>query len=111
MQGINRLGVAVPAGASAQQPKNSSAAIEDAVHQFEALLIAQLLKSARGDGEGWLGSGDDQTASSAMELSEEAFAEALSARGGLGLASLIASGLAAPVSPIRSSASPAAEGR
>ena len=70
--------------------------IADAAHQFEALLIGQLLHSMRGEG-GWLGTGDDATADCAADFAEQQFAAALSAGGGLGLASLIASGLdAAP---------------
>lgn len=67
--------------------------IEDAARQFEALLIAQLLKSMREAGSGWLGTDDDSTSSSAMELAEEQFAQSLAAQGGLGLARIVASGL------------------
>lgn len=67
--------------------------IEDAARQFEALLISQLLKSMREAGSGWLGTGDDSTSSSAMELAEEQLAQSLSAQGGLGLARLVAGGL------------------
>ncbi len=70
--------------------------VEDAAEQFEALLIAQMLKAARGDEGGWLGSGEDSTASSAMGMAEEFLASALSAQGGLGLASLIRQGLDRP---------------
>lgn len=75
------------------RPEEDRARIADAARQFEALLIAKLLRGARGDGEGWLGSGEDSTASAALELAEEQFAEALAAQGGLGLARLIAAGL------------------
>jgi Rod binding domain-containing protein len=67
--------------------------IHRAAQQFESLLISQILKTAHGDSEGWLGTGDDQTASSAMGIAEEQVAQALSARGGLGLAPLIEKGL------------------
>ena len=60
-----------------------------AARQFEALLIAQMLKSARETSSGWLGTGEDQAAEPAMALAEEHFAQALSASGGLGLARLI----------------------
>jgi Rod binding domain-containing protein len=86
-----------PPAAVSEAPglKDNPAAIEDAARQFEALLIAQLIRSAResSGSEGWLGAGEDQTASSAMELAEEQFAQALSAQGGMGLAGLIVSGL------------------
>ena len=88
--------VAAQEGGSASGPraKNDPAAIMDAARQFEALLLAQMLRAAReAEAGGWLGSGEDQAASSAMGLAEEQFAQALSAQGGLGLASLIVSGL------------------
>lgn len=68
--------------------------IHRAAQQFEALLISQILKGAHpDDSEGWLGTGDDEAAGSAMGIAEEQFAQALSARGGLGLAALIEKGL------------------
>jgi len=63
--------------------------VRKAAQQFEALLITQILKSAHDDSEGWLGTGDDKAGSSAMSIAEEQFAQALSNRGGLGLARLI----------------------
>jgi len=65
----------------------------DAARQFEALLVAQLLRAARAGSEGWLGTGDDHSSASAMELAEEQFAAALAAQGVLGLARLITAGL------------------
>jgi len=67
--------------------------IHQAAQQFESLLITQILRTAHGDDEGWLGTGDDQTASSAMGIAEEQLAQALSTRGGLGLSGLIEQGL------------------
>lgn len=73
--------------------KDSPEQIHHAAQQFESLLMTQLLRTAHSDDEGWLGTGDDQTASSAMGLAEEQFAQALSVRGGLGLSDLIEQGL------------------
>jgi Rod binding domain-containing protein len=68
--------------------------IADAARQFEALLIGQLLKTSRGSsGNGWMGTGDDQAGSQAIDLAEEQMAEALAQQGGLGLASLVMMGL------------------
>jgi len=67
--------------------------IHKAAQQFESLLISQILKTAHSDSEGWLGTGDDEAASSGMAIAEEQFAQALSNQGGLGLASLIEKGL------------------
>jgi flagellar protein FlgJ len=78
------------AGTGDPQPKNA----REAAEQFEALLLAQLLRSAHEEGsQGWLGAGDDQAGSSMVQLAEEHLAQALASRGGLGLAGLIASGL------------------
>ena len=81
--------------------------LEEGARQFEALLLAQLLRTAREAGsEGWLGAGEDQTASSAMELAEEQFARALAAQGGLGLAGLIVSCLDQESQALQHSAAP-----
>jgi Rod binding domain-containing protein len=66
----------------------------DAARQFEALLLAQILKAVReAESQGWMGTGEDQANATDMELAEEQFAQALSAGGGLGLARLIVAGL------------------
>jgi Rod binding domain-containing protein len=67
----------------------------DAGRQFEALLISQMLKSMRDSEGGWLGTGEDEASSSAMEYAQEMFAQSLSANGGLGLANLVMAGLKA----------------
>jgi len=85
-------GSAIPTGPA---DKNSPQKIADSAKQFESLMIAQMLKSMHeGDGEGWLGTGEDQTASSAMGMADEYFAQALSSRGGLGLSQMITNSLA-----------------
>lgn len=78
---------------NAGSKKDSPEAIHKAAQQFESLLMTQLLRTAHGDDEGWLGTGDDQTASSAMGIAEEQLSQALSVRGGLGLSKLIEAGL------------------
>lgn len=96
MPGIDSISGAAlpPASLPAARPGRSPAEIEDAARQFEALLVGQLIRSARTAGsEGWLGTGEDQTASSVLELAEEQFAQALTSQGGLGLAGLIVSGM------------------
>src|SRR5271165_2451375 len=64
-----------------------------AAKQFESLLVAQMMKSMQDSEGGWLGTGEDQSASAAMEYGQEAFAQAMSASGGLGLAKMVAAGL------------------
>jgi Rod binding domain-containing protein len=75
--------------------------IHQAAQQFEALLLSELLKMAKDDSEGWLGTGDDETAGSAMAIAQEQFAQAVSERGGLGLATLIEKGLTKSTNEIR----------
>lgn len=70
--------------------------ILDAAMQFEALLIAQMLKSAReSGGGGWLGGGEDQAGASMTEIAEEQVAALMASSGGLGLARMLADGLSA----------------
>lgn len=71
------------------------ARIRDAASQFEALLISQLLKSARESSTGWLSDGDDKAGSAATDLAEEHLAQSLARQGGLGLARMVISGLEA----------------
>ena len=77
---------------SARQPKG----IVDAAKQFEALMISELLKEARGDEGGWLGSGDDSENATTASLAEEQFAQALASNGGLGLSRQIVASMSRP---------------
>jgi Rod binding domain-containing protein len=86
------LGVRTPSGDSPEK-------IRSAASQFESLLVGEMLKSMHEDGEeGWLGTGEDQTASSAMQLADEYLAQSISKNGGLGLARMIDSQLEAKYS-------------
>jgi Rod binding domain-containing protein len=77
-------------GTGDPHPKNAVQAAE----QFEALLLAQMLKSSHDESaDGWLGTGEDQAGSSMVDLAEEHLAQVMASRGGLGLAGLIAGGL------------------
>ena len=94
--GAASLGPNFPPALTAQPgavQKDDPERIHHAASQFESLLISQILKTGHDDSEGWLGTGDDEAASSAMSIAEEQFAQAISARGGLGLARLIERGL------------------
>ena len=63
--------------------------LKDAAGKFEALLIGQMLKSAREtDSGGWTGEAD-QAGSSIMDIAEQHLAELLGAKGSLGLAQLV----------------------
>lgn len=84
---VAATGSAPPAGKP--DPKR----VKDAVEQFESILLTQLLRTMHESGTaGWLGGEDDAAAESALSMAEEHFARALAARGGLGLATLIARG-------------------
>jgi flagellar protein FlgJ len=71
---------------------DSPAKIHDAAQQFEALLLGQILETARQSG-GWLGSGDDSASGCATSFAEQQLAAMMARAGGLGLAKLIAKGL------------------
>lgn len=89
----------MPTPISSSQPAQAPAPadnkkLKSSAQQFEALLLAQMLRSMRESGSGgWLGTGEDSTAASAMEMAEEQFAQAMSAQGGLGLATMVTRGL------------------
>jgi len=77
--------------------KETPAKIRLAATDFEALLLAQMLKSAREASEdGLTGDGaDDTEANSTMiELGEQQFAQALASSGGFGIAKMVVTGLA-----------------
>jgi Rod binding domain-containing protein len=88
-----------PTDLTVARTKDDPSKIKAAATQFEALLIGQMLKSMHDAEGGWLGTGDDESASSAMEYGQEIFSRALASNGGLGLASLIVRGLQPPVKP------------
>lgn len=89
--GAISLSASIPhAPLNTERLKQSHAAAD-----FESLLIAQMLKSSRTEGSGWLGSGDDGASDTAFGLGEEELARALASTGGFGLAKLIESGLRA----------------
>jgi flagellar protein FlgJ len=71
--------------------------ISGAAKQFEALMIEQMLKSARDtSGGGWLGGDDDpddQTGSLVMDMAEQGLAQAMAVRGGLGIAKMVTANL------------------
>jgi Rod binding domain-containing protein len=77
----------------AKKPKDDPTKVLNAAKQFEALLVSQMMKSMQDAEGGWLGTGEDQSSSAAMEYGQEAFAQAMSASGGLGLAKMVAAGL------------------
>ena len=76
--------------ATPSQPKPTSAA--DAAKQFEALLIGQMMRTARESAsDGSLD--EDSTSDSMFDLAGQHFAEMIANQGGFGLAKLISKGL------------------
>lgn len=71
-----------------------TARIGRAASDFEALLIAQMLRSARESSASDSDESDGaETNSSLMELGEQQFAQALANSGGLGVAKMVVAGL------------------
>ena len=59
-----------------------------AAGDFEALLISQMMRSARESGTGWLGS-EDQAADAAFSMAENELARAMAGPRGFGLSKII----------------------
>ena len=89
------LGTVVnPSAAQAGRQTDEPSKVKLAATQFEALLIAQMLKGMRSaSSDGWLGTGEDQAGMSMMEMGEECMAEMMARQGGLGLASMVTRGI------------------
>jgi Rod binding domain-containing protein len=68
---------------SAQQTK-----VEGAAKQFEALMIAQMLRTARENTEG-----GDSSSSTMQDVADQQFSQVLANNGGLGLAQMIVKGI------------------
>ena len=73
---------------------NNPKKLEHAAADFEALLVGQMLKSAReAGGVGLTGNDDEEANSSLLELGEQQFAQALASNGALGIGKMIIAGL------------------
>lgn len=87
-------------------PANNQQKGVAAAKDFEALLLGQMLRSAREEGSGWLGTDNDDADSAAFSLGEDQLAKAMAAGGGLGLSKVIAAGLAQQSPPATSPVKP-----
>ena len=73
----------------------SPSGLRHAAEQFEALFVGQMLRSVRESASEE--TGEDAGANSTfLELAEEQLAQALAARGGLGIATMVMTGLGKP---------------
>src|ERR1035438_5806670 len=86
--------VVLPAAAATTTKADSPEKVHDAAQQFEALLMSQILRSAREDGSGWFSDGEDPSGEVATDYAEQQFAAVMAQQGGRGLAGMIAKGLA-----------------
>lgn len=82
---------------AAQNEKDTPEKIAGAAKQFEALMVGQILRTAREtSGGGWLteeDSQDDQSGSLVMDLAEQGLSQAIAAHGGLGIAKMVTKSL------------------
>jgi peptidoglycan hydrolase FlgJ len=67
--------------------------VEDAARQFEALLIDQMLRTAKETDDGDSADGGDSSSSTMLDVANQQFSQLLAKNGGLGLAKLIVQGL------------------
>jgi flagellar protein FlgJ len=87
-----------PALLSAPAATPKPGKIKDAAQQFEALLIGQILSSARESGGGWLGE-QDSSSDCATEFAEQHLATVIAQQGGFGLGAIIGKGLESESKP------------
>ena len=88
--------LARPSPVASPFAKDSPGKIRQSAQDFEALLLSQMLKSAREASSGGLtGDGDDENEanSTLVELGEQQLAQAMSSSGGLGIAKMVIAGL------------------
>jgi Rod binding domain-containing protein len=79
---------------SGGQPEITKDAVATSAEQFEALLVAQMLRSMREtEGAGWMGGGEDQAGASLMEYAEQEISRVIAANGGFGLAKMVGESL------------------
>lgn len=91
MNNISSLSSGTLAGATPKN-QNSPEKIKGAAEQFEALMIGQLLKTARqsGSSSGWLGTGEeDEAGQTSVDMAEQQLASVMAKSGGFGLTKMI----------------------
>ncbi len=89
----------------APEATRTEASIHKAASQFEALFVAQMLRSARESAS----SNSDDSNSAIHDIAEEQLAQALAEGGGLGLARTIESSFTAAIPPAQAKLAIAAD--
>ena len=84
--------------AAPPDPKPRNAA--EAAKQFEAVLIAQMMRSAHESGGGGLGPDQDTTSETMWDVAAQQFAKVLASNGGMGLSKLVEQGIQTPGSGV-----------
>ena len=88
------LNPASVAGMTGKAKHDDPTKVKETAQQFEAMLIAQLMKSSREcSAGGWGGESEDKAGDSMMDIAEQQLSQVLAARGGLGLANLVIQGI------------------
>ena len=78
------------AALSPSPPTGPTAKLQRAAEQFEAMFVGQMLKSVRESAsEETDDDGDSAANSPFMEMAEDQLAQAMAARGGLGIATIV----------------------
>jgi Rod binding domain-containing protein len=90
---VNTLAAGAGSADEFKAGKNANGRLGEAARQFEALLLAQMLKSARQASAGGPAGETDASSGCAMEYAEEQVAALLAQRGGLGIANVLVAGL------------------
>jgi Rod binding domain-containing protein len=93
-------GVSHAAPASPERSPARPELVRQAASEFEALLIAQMLRSARSASSLTSLDGEDSGSKDAVtEFAEQQLSDTLASAGGLGLANLVATGLGGAAAP------------
>ena len=85
---------ALPAALTGTANQPTPQKTKDTAKQFEAMLIAQMLSSAReSDASGWGGDSADKSGDTMMGMAEQQLSQVLASNGGLGLAKIVMHGM------------------
>jgi Rod binding domain-containing protein len=81
--------ISTPAGALAGQSQPAPKNAAEAAKQFEALLIAQMLRTAHESSSGSVDGEEDSSEDTMFDVAGQQFAQVMANNGGLGLAKMI----------------------